>query len=159
MPLDLCNNLILSIDQTRRPVPEHIQAFIIATLYTFGYRASKSKHILQKCIEHRVPVIDIRFNPYSNSRKWHKSYLERLPGLIYIWVPALGNELYKDARQFAKPHITLHDLESGLATLQTILLQHKRAVIFCACNNRTRCHRIEVARIAEERLGVQVRHL
>lgn len=133
----------------------------MATLYTFGYLAGNSERVIRELIAVKTPLVDVRFNPDSKNWKWKQAALAARGGIIYHHIPELGNELYKEALtgQFTEPHIKLHNIDMGLARLSEVLAHHGRAAIFCACSNKTRCHRIEVARLAKERLGVQIIHL
>lgn len=131
------------------------------TLFTFGYLSGRAERIITELIAVKTPIVDIRFNPDSKNWKWKQNVIAARNGILYSHIPDLGNELYKDALsgQFTEPHIKLHNIENGLALLDEILTQHGRAAIFCACGSKTKCHRIEVARLARERLGVRVIHL
>lgn len=133
----------------------------MSRLYTFGYLAGRSERIITELIAVKTPIVDIRFNPDSKNWKWKQAAIAARDGIIYHHIQALGNDLYKDALsgQFTEPHIKLHDIDTGLAALGAILQEHGRAAIFCACSSKTKCHRIEVARLAKERLGVQIVHL
>lgn len=132
-----------------------------ATLYTFGYLSSRAERIFTELIAVKTPIVDIRFNPDSRNWKWKQAAIAARDGIIYHHIQELGNELYKEALSghFTEPHIKIADSDTGLARLGEILAAHGRAAIFCACNNKTRCHRLTVANLARERLAVQVIHL
>ena len=131
------------------------------TLYTFGYLTTKAERIFTELIAVKTPIIDIRFNADSRNWQWKQAAIAARPGIMYHHIQELGNELYKDALSghFTEPHIKLSDPDTGLARLGEILQEHKRAAIFCACASKTQCHRLTVANLARERLGVQIVHL
>lgn len=120
------------------------------TLYTFGYLSPKGERIISELITVRTPLVDVRFNPDSRNWRYKQETLQARQGAIYRHIVELGNELYKDALsgEYTEPHIKLHAPGEGLAKLKAILDEFGRAAVFCACSNKTRCHRIEVARLA-----------
>lgn len=131
------------------------------TLYTFGYLSGTSQRILRELIAVKTPIVDVRYSPNAKQYQWTKEALESRAGIIYYWLQDLGNELYKEALtgQFKEPHIRLHNKVNGLIELALILERHNRAALMCACSSKKICHRIEVAALARERLGIQVVHL
>jgi uncharacterized protein (DUF488 family) len=131
------------------------------TLYTFGYLAGNSARVLSELQTVQTPIVDVRFSPTSKRWQWQHEALVASLGDSYTWIKELGNELYKEAitGKFNEPHIKISSPETGLAKLNEILEIKGRAAIFCACANKTQCHRIEVARLAKEQLKVRVIHL
>lgn len=132
------------------------------TLYTFGYLSSKAERIIIELIALRIPLVDIRFNPTSKRWEWTQDSLQSRLASLYTWIPELGNELYKGALtgKFTEPRIKLHAPDTGLVRLKgEVLDKYGRAAIFCACANKTTCHRMTVAGLAQEQLGVKVVHL
>ncbi len=132
------------------------------TLYTFGYLSPRSGRIVSELLAVGAMLVDIRFKPTSRHPEWcYHALCGRYPGNVYVHVPELGNERYKEALggNFAEPYIKLHDVERGLMRLGRLLdAYNKRVALFCACNT-PHCHRFEVARLAHERFGVPVHHL
>lgn len=133
----------------------------MATLYTFGYLQGKAERIILELIALKTPVVDIRFSPTSRHQQYTQAGMQSRNDILYFHIIDLGNELYREALtgQFDEPHIKLHEQERGLSALQEILNIYGRAAIFCACASKKKCHRITVAALAKERLGVQVIHL
>lgn len=131
------------------------------TLYTFGYLGGRAERIISELIAVKTPAVDIRFSPTSRRYEWTQEALSKRLGTQYIWLQSLGNELYQEALsgKSGEPHVRLHDVEQGLAELAAILDQHGRAAIFCACANKTKCHRMVVATLAIVHLDVRVTHL
>lgn len=131
------------------------------TLYTFGYLAGNSARVLSELKTVGTPIVDVRFNPSSKRWQWNYDALVVSLGDRYTWIRELGNELYQEALsgKFTEPHIKLSSPEIGLVKLSEILHVKGRAAIFCACNDKKRCHRIEVARLASDQLHVKVVHL
>lgn len=131
------------------------------SLYTFGYLNPKAEKIITELVAIKTPLVDVRYHPASRNYRYTQDALQRRLGGLYVWIQELGNELYKEALTGAydEPHIKLHAPDYGIARLQAVLEQHGRAAIFCACNNRIKCHRIAVAQLAKEQLGVKVYHL
>lgn len=131
------------------------------TLYTFGYLSSKGSRILSELVAVKTPIIDVRYNPTSKRYEWKQETLRASLGALYMWIQELGNEWYKQALtgKFTEPHIKLSSPEQGIAKLKSVLDAHGRAAIFCACANKTACHRIAVADLAKDSLAVQVIHL
>jgi uncharacterized protein (DUF488 family) len=131
------------------------------TLFTFGYLQTKSPRILSELKTVGTPIVDVRFNPSSKRWQWNYDALVVSLGDRYTWIRELGNENYKEALsgKFTEPRIKISSPETGLAKLNEILEIKGRAAIFCACANKTQCHRIEVARLAKEHLKVRVIHL
>lgn len=124
------------------------------TLYTFGYLKKSSGRALKELSLLQVPIVDIRYRPYSPTHpQWRKEYLEQ-SGIIYYWVQELGNELYKEAlaRTFQEPQIKLHAPEEGIKKMAEILQRHGRAAIFCACATPASCHRSVVAHLLQEQM-------
>lgn len=130
-----------------------------STLYTFGYLCGRGERIINELIALRTPIVDIRYSPTSRNWKYTQESMMARDNIMYHHIPALGNELYKEARNVSGPYIKLHNPSAGLAMLKYILDQDNRAAIFCACNNKTTCHRILVAQMAREQFGVKVVHL
>lgn len=132
-----------------------------ATLYTFGYLSSKAERIIKELITVKTPLIDVRMSPDSKNWRYTQDAMRNRSGIIYYHVGELGNELYKEALtgQFTEPHVRLHQPQEGLAKLKEILDTHGRAAIFCACSSHARCHREQIARLAQEQLHVKVIHL
>ena len=131
------------------------------TLYTFGYLNSRAERIISELIALKTPIVDIRFNADSKNWRYTQTAFMHRPGISYYYIKALGNEWYKEAlaNKHEKPHVKLHDEQTGLIELRSILDRHGKAAIFCACANKTTCHRITVANLAHEQLGVKVVHL
>jgi hypothetical protein len=132
------------------------------TLYTFGYLSTKAERIFKELIAVRTPIIDVRYKPVSKHWQYMQSAIRQRDGIIYFYIKELGNEWYKEALagKFQEPHIKLHAPEEGLAKLQAVLEEYGRAAIFCACSSKKTCHRIEVAKLAQERIaGLEVIHL
>ncbi len=131
------------------------------TLFTFGYLSSRAERIITELIALKIPVVDVRFSPVSRNWRYTQAAMQRRDGILYHHIVELGNELYKEAlsASHTEPHIKLHAPETGLARLGAILDEHGRAAIFCACSNKTKCHRIAVAQLAQEQLHVKVVHL
>lgn len=129
------------------------------TLYTFGYLSGRAERIITELIAVKTPVVDVRFSPTSTKYAYTQEILRHRDNIIYYHIPDLGNEWYKEARKTSGPYIQLHAQETGLAALKEILDAYGRAAIFCACNNKTTCHRMLVARLAHEQFGVKVIHL
>src|SRR5579875_452315 len=117
------------------------------TLYTFGYLHRKAERIITELIALRIPLVDIRFKPDSKNWRYKQEALRSRSGIIYLHIVELGNELYKDALNgtFTEQHIQLHAPDTGLARLKEVLDKYDSAAIFCACANKTTCHRIVVA--------------
>jgi uncharacterized protein (DUF488 family) len=132
-----------------------------ATLYTFGYLTGRAERTLQELIALKTPIVDVRFSPDARQYQWTKEALESRAGIIYYWIRDLGNENYKSALtgKFQELRIKIHDKATGLIELSAILDEHGHAALMCACSSKKTCHRIEVASLAKERLGVQVIHL
>jgi nicotinamidase-related amidase len=133
----------------------------MATLYTFGYLSPKAERILSELIAMKTPVVDVRYKPTSKRWQWTQEALQTRLCAQYTWIQELGNEMYLEALngKFKEPHIKLHAPEIGLTKLKTILDEHGRAAIFCACASKKTCHRIAVAELAKEQFGVTVTHL
>ncbi len=132
-------------------------------LYTFGYLNPRADRIVADLLAVGATLVDIRYVAASARYDWcYEALCRRYPGNVYMHVPELGNELYRQALtgNFQEPHIKLHDPETGMRRLERILNAYQRRVaIFCACASRKTCHRILVADMARQRFGVQVIHL
>lgn len=137
----------------------------MTTLYTFGYLKKSSSRTLKELSFLQVPLVDIRYKPYSYTHpQWRKEYLEHLSGITYYWVPELGNELYREALSgtFQEPQIKLHSPEEGIRKMEEILQKHRHAAIFCACATPTSCHRSVVAHLLLEKvpdLKIKIVHI
>jgi uncharacterized protein (DUF488 family) len=131
------------------------------TLYTFGYLSAKAERMINEFIAVKTPLVDIRFSPTSRNWRYTQGFLQTRPGVIYVHIVELGNELYKQALSgdSQEPHIKLHNPETGLIRLEEVLRAHGRAAIFCACTSKKKCHRTVVAELAKERFGVNIVHL
>lgn len=127
----------------------------MSTLYTMGYLAARSEKKLRDLITMGIPVVDTRYNPASKHPEWRKEYLEKVEGLAYYWVGALGNVNYKSK----EPNIQIKDMGTGINQLADILSKHGKACLLCACASRSRCHRSVVAEEAVKRLGLKVVHI
>jgi uncharacterized protein (DUF488 family) len=133
-----------------------------ATLYTFGYLSGRAERIIAELIAVKTPIIDVRYNPTSKHYPYTQEGMQKRDGILYLHLEELGNELYRQAlrsKQFKEPRIKLHAPEAGLARLHDVLQEYGRAAIFCACASKSTCHRSVVAKLAEQRFGVNVIHL
>lgn len=140
---------------------EHRAPMKEQTLYTFGYLSSKAERIITELIATHTPLVDIRFNPTSKNWRYTRETLRGRPGIIYVHIVELGNELYKEALtgKFTEPHVQLHAPDNGLTRLkEEVLDKYGRAALMCACTSK-KCHRFNVAALACERLGVKIVHL
>ena len=125
-------------------------------LYTMGYLHGSSKRTLTGLIATRTPLVDIRKSPNSKRVEWTRDMLKQEPGLLYYWLPNLGNENY--ALRGMAP-IEIHDMDRGLIELEHILSLYGRACLMCACAYPGSCHRQVVASEAARRFGLSVVHL
>jgi len=134
---------------------------VMTTLYTFGYLSARSERIITELIAVRTPLVDIRYNPTSRHWQYTQDALSKRAGDLYFHLVELGNENYQSALdgKYQEPGVKFHDLETGLIRLSVLLSDYGRAAIFCACSSKKTCHRIRVAELAKERLGVWVIHL
>jgi hypothetical protein len=128
----------------------------MTTLYTMGYLHSSSKRTLRELVALKTPLVDIRTSPHSERLEWNQDMLVQEKGLMYSWLPDLGNDLY--GHQNGDIHI--HNLDAGMESLSRILDTYGRACILCACAWPNACHRLMIADEAERRFpGLRVTHL
>ena len=138
-------------------------------LYTTGYRdALTDKRLPPEEFYGLLPpeavTVDIRSHPYSPFAPdfTHKG----VPAAVERWKPGdktfyhvreLGNTHKDKSGKRISPPIYV-SAEAGFERLETILREHRSAVIFCACSYSTldsathRCHRFFVADTMLERL-------
>lgn len=131
------------------------------TLYTFGYLSAKAERTITELITVKTPIIDVRYSPTSKHYCFTQESMRTRAGIDYYHIQTLGNTLYKEALtgEYKEPHIQIAYLDAGLQTLHTLLEQHHRAAIFCACTSKTKCHRVHVANEYKARYSVQIVHL
>ncbi len=125
-------------------------------LYTMGYLHGSSKRMLAELIVLRTPLVDIRKSSVSKRYEWTQEVLKSQSGLLYFWLPDLGNENY--ALRGMAP-IEIHDMERGMIELERILKEHGRVCLMYACAYPAGCHRQVVADEAARRFGVTIVHL
>lgn len=146
-------------------------------LYTAGYRDAQTDRRLEPeqfyaSLPPEAVTVDIRSHPYSPfapdfTGKGVPLAVERWkPGdKTFYHVRELGN-VHKDStgKRISPPEYV--DEEAGLARLESILREHGRAVIFCACSYAThdsathRCHRFFVADTMASRIpDLKVLHI
>lgn len=126
------------------------------TLYTLGYNGSRSRQTLAELVALGTPLLDIRKNPDGGPLAWTRDMLTQERGLIYMWIEALGNDLY--ARH--NGDIQIHDLDAGMLTLERVVTTYGRACLMCACGDAETCHRLVISDEAVARLpGIYVIHL
>ena len=119
------------------------------TIYTTGYLAGWTPEVLAAAVAEQGAVLgDIRFRPRSRVPGWNRAQLERLMGIRYRHLEALGNRNYKGGE------IALLDLAEGLRQVEVLLDQFDNVILMCACRNRQQCHRRLVADEASRQLGV-----
>ena len=131
------------------------------TLYTFGYQSARIDRVLYGLNYMNIPLVDIRMSRYAGFTRdqWSDPFVEKVAP-VYYWVQALGNSSYQESRQSQTPVLTYVNLEVGLARFDTILDDHGKAAICCACAGVNRCHRKDVAAHAQKRLScLRVFHL
>lgn len=128
----------------------------MGNLYTMGYLHGSSKRTLAELIVVRTPLVDIRKSPTSKRYEWTQEVLKSQSGLLYYWLPDLGNNNY--ASRGAAP-IKIHDMDRGMVELERILAEYGRACLLCACAYPGSCHRQVVAKEAVRRFGLSVVHL
>lgn len=134
----------------------------MTTLFTFGYLHSRAERIFTELIALHIPVVDIRYNATSNRSEYLGEAIRQRAGIIYYAIPELGNKRYIENLngKFTEPVVEIADLERGLDFLKSILDEHGKAAIFCACSNVSQCHRKKfVAEQAQRSFGVEVVHL
>lgn len=128
----------------------------MATLYTFGYLHSCSSRTLTELVALKTPLVDIRTSPHSERLEWCQEMLVQEKGLMYSWLPDLGNDLFGHRNG----DIQIHNLNAGMESLSHILATYGRACILCACAWPDACHRLTVSDEAERRFpGLRVVHL
>jgi len=126
------------------------------TLYTFGYQHGSAERTLEELVALKTPLLDIRKNPHVGKLEWTKDMLTQESGLQYVWIEALGNDLF----EHQNGAIQIHDMDAGLDVLARVLHRSGRACIMCACAKVHGCHRLLVSDEAERRLpGLKVLHL
>jgi uncharacterized protein (DUF488 family) len=130
-------------------------------LFTFGYLSSRAERIFAECIALRIPCVDIRYSPTSNKAACLGETLCQRDGIIYYAVPELGNKRYVENLNgtFQEAVIEIANLERGLDILKSILDEHGKAAIFCACASWEHCHRGLVADEAHNLFGLEIVHL
>ena len=146
-------------------------------LYTVGYRdADTDRRIPPEQFYGSLPedavTVDIRSHPYSPFAPYYTGGGVRLaverwkPGeRAFYHVREVGNTRRDSTGKRISPPEYL-DAETGFARLESILREHGRATIFCACSYATRdssthrCHRFFVAdAMAAQIPGLQVVHV
>ena len=127
----------------------------MSKVYTFGYGGRAPQDIATIAASLGAAVVDIRFNPQSRRPEWNGGRLREFlagQGVRYAHVKALGNENYKGGP------IKLYLPELGVKVVGAFL-ETQPVVLLCACREVATCHRLTVAELLQERLGVEVVHL
>ena len=123
-------------------------------LYTLGYSGWSLQRITAALARYDAVLVDVRLNPWSRFRKeMRRASLEQSLGARYAHIKDLGNVNYRGGGP-----VKLHHAERGLISLAKCL-QEDNVVILCGCRDLQTCHRLVVAELAAERLGVEVVHL
>ena len=125
------------------------------TVYTFGYEAYKITDLDVEVKRLGAIVVDVRFSPYArNDAKFNRAELQQRYGAKYVWIQELGNKNYRNG----KP-IEFMDEALGARRLGGITSDGTSVILLCGCQDRTTCHRTELAKRLNEECGWDVRHL
>jgi hypothetical protein len=102
-----------------------------------GYGADWEGKRLQKMMEDpSALLIDIRYKPYCDERRWTEDGLRALYGNRYRWAGKyLGNLNYKGGP------IALADWKTGHAGLRRYLQEGHTLILLCGCGDYQACHR------------------
>ena len=123
-------------------------------LYTLGYAGWTAQQVEDQLLDLGGVLVDIRLSPRSRKPGFSGSALRQRFGPRYTHIPALGNENYNRS---GAP-ILLRSEEEGMDRLAP-MLQCWPVIVMCGCRDLATCHRLTVADLARERLGVEIWHL
>ena len=123
-------------------------------LYTLGYSGWTAEQIEDTMLDLGAVLVDVRLSAQSRKPGFSNRALLRRFSVRYTHMPDFGNVNYNRPRAPVK----LRDPEAGLTRLSPVL-QCWPVIIMCTCRRLQTCHRLTVAELAVERLGVAVEHL
>ena len=146
-------------------------------LYTAGYRDAVTDRRLQPeqfygSLPAEAVTVDVRSHPYSPFAPEYTGggvqiAVERWkPGVkVFQHLRELGNVRRDSTGKRISPPVYM-DSDTGFARLESLLREHGRVAIFCACSYASRdsathrCHRFFIAEAMAPRLpDLQIRHI
>lgn len=126
-------------------------------LYDVGYGTLKSLEVLKALSAGlgddagNAIVFDIRMTPRSRDPQWNKKSIEMAVGSFYYYhASEFGNVNYKNGGP-----ILIKDPSYGLRSIEHYLSGRLPVLLLCACKDRATCHRVEVAKLIFDALGVR----
>jgi uncharacterized protein (DUF488 family) len=128
-------------------------------IYTIGYQSLKKiDNLVELTRDKQAFLVDIRYRPWSKEEQWQSDHIQQaflkagLPA-TYWWVRELGNVNYN-----GDAGIKLWNADKGIEEIKRFLEQ-RSVILMCCCWDVLTCHRLLVANLLTERLGVEVEHL
>lgn len=112
--------------------------------YTAGYSGRSPRSLLATAEQLGATVIDIRYRPQSMIPGFARPDLQRLLGLRYVHLPALGNANYRGGP------IEIADMRGGVNAVLDHLAE-RPAILLCGCRELEGCHRKTVSDALKER--------
>ena len=122
-------------------------------IYTVGYKAWSFYEFKTKVEElGDIPVIDVRYSPYSFNPFWTKKNLKK-HFKSYIHIRNLGNVNYKNG----KP-IKIYNLDKGCKQLLE-KIGDNNCLLLCACEDFDKCHRKVIVETLQTMILCDIIHL
>lgn len=123
------------------------------TLYTLGYSQPEAVARLERLMRDlRALLIDVRYQPRSRwSPQWNRAALTARSGERSIWDQRLGNLHYK-SRDL--PIQLAPGSQDAIIEAAVLLCEGNSLVLVCACGDERACHRMLVAKLIQDALGV-----
>lgn len=123
-----------------------------SNLYTIGYRGRSPEWLYKEIVKHKIrTVLDIRINPRSNKKEYHKEYLcefFKKRGILYIHYFKGGNPFYKHRMHDSlensyRPYIRENHISLDFLSFLRRMYRSEYwpAVLLCACKDHNKCHR------------------
>lgn len=123
------------------------------TIYTLGYAHPQAAVALERLMRHpTVLLVDVRYQPVSRgSPQWNRAALTARSGERSIWDQRLGNLHYKSRDLLIQ---LAPGSQDAIIEAAVLLCEGNSLVLVCACGDERACHRMLVARLIQEALGV-----
>lgn len=115
------------------------------TLFSAGYQDSSA---LKRIFGFPGVIVDVRFNPYTKSLRWHQSRFQELFGERYYHCRELGNRGYRSGT------IDVVNLEAGMKAVVS-LLEVADVLLLCCCASLQACHRKVIIDEIERKYGIK----
>jgi len=115
-------------------------------VYTFGYQGRDPQELLMLSRRHKAAIIDVRYHPLSEDKRWNKGALKRLFREHYFWIRDFAS-----VRDVCDGKARIVNFWSGVKKLRE--LYYCSYILLCEEEHPDDCHRTTVAKWLDEEVA------